>query len=143
MTSRIAPILAVVQAAPNSTMSVIRGRKAGTEINNRLFLPSSAIVCAVLVICCCFGLISKFVMMYTGRNILDSGSSPQQVAHLAAMQPGDQKKRTRWYLKLHPDSPHITISTDFKDKSDWEEDVVENKYKKRATPCFPWNMCSS
>lgn len=124
--------MALYQAAPNSIVNAISQKtKAVTEIKKILFLPSLAIISAVLVICCCLGLIAKAMMIYTKRDTLDLGSSPEEVARLATMKPGERKERKAWYLKIHPDSPHVTISTDSTNKGIWPEEEVVNKYRKR------------
>lgn len=47
------------------------------------------------------------------------------------MEPGRKRKREKWYLKLDPHFPRVSVSTDAIQRGNWAEDEVVNKYQKR------------
>lgn len=111
-------VFAVHQAVPNQTLHSIQGTGSVTEISGRLFWPSAASICFVLISCCSLGLLSAAVMLYNKTHYLQLVFSPEDVARLATTEPGKRHERKAWYLKLHPIFPYITVSTDSEARSE-------------------------
>lgn len=118
---------AVHQPDTNGTVNEIRSQSV-TKITKRIFWPSMAIICAVLIACSSLGLLSMVAMKCAKRNVLHLGFSHEQVARLIAMEHG---KRRAMFMKLHPRSPLVTVSSDSTSMGNWPEEEVENKFKKR------------
>lgn len=121
--------LATHQAAPNTTVLALLPKVNITVADARFFMPSLGIIISVLGICYCLGLVGKLAMMYTKTDHFEVGVSPEQVAQLTTMEHGKRRERTVWYLKLHPHSPCITVSTDPINMGKWAEEEIKNKYK--------------